>query len=33
MIQVQWLKIYTDIFDNEKIKKLLKNRLSRDKKI
>ena len=26
MIQVQWLKIYTDIFDNEKIKKLLKNR-------
>ena len=25
MIQVQWLKIYTDIFDNEKIKKLLKN--------
>lgn len=24
MIQVQWLKIYTDIFDNEKIKKLLK---------
>ncbi len=26
MVQVQWLKIYTDIFDNEKIKKLLKNR-------
>lgn len=26
MIQVQWLKLYTDIFDNEKIKKLLKNR-------
>lgn len=26
MVQVQWLKIYTDIFDNEKIKKLLRNR-------
>ena len=26
MIQVQWLKLYTDVFDNEKIKKLLKNR-------
>ena len=26
MAQVQWLKVYTDIFDNEKIKKLLRNR-------
>lgn len=26
MVQVQWLKVYTDIFDNEKMKKLLRNR-------
>lgn len=26
MAQVQWLKLYIDIFDNEKIKKLLRNR-------
>ncbi len=26
MLQVQWLKVYTDIFDNEKMKKLLRNR-------
>ena len=24
MAQVQWLKLYIDIFDNEKIKKLLR---------
>ena len=26
MVQVQWIKIYTDIFDNEKMKKLLRGR-------
>jgi len=26
MVQVKWLKVYTDIFDNEKMKKLLRNR-------
>ena len=26
MVQVQWLKVYTDIFDNEKMKKLLRKR-------
>ena len=26
MVQVQWLKVYTDIFDNEKMKKLLRIR-------
>ena len=26
MVQVRWLKVYTDIFDNEKMKKLLRNR-------
>lgn len=26
MVQVQWIKIYTDIFDNEKMKKILRGR-------
>lgn len=26
MGQVQWIKVYADIFDNEKMKKLLRNR-------
>lgn len=26
MVQVQWIKVYTDIFDNEKMKKILRGR-------